>query len=404
MKQSNLNLINRKSVPTDKQKQIEYIRTYYGKSILTNKKDHGLQFGLPHPYLVPDCDFFTEFFYWDTFFMVVGLLKFKEGKKLSKGIIQNFTYEMERFGRIPNNNAYYSLSRSQSPYFALTIKEYLRIYPKDINAPWIQKAVRAAEKEYTDMWTSNDIRNANYRTETGLSRHWDIHGDLDIFAEYESGWDTTSRFLNRCMSINPIDLNSQLYVYEEFFEWYHKETGDTKASQSWKKKKQNRKKLINEYCWNEKDGVFYDYDVENKKQTGFLSSASFYPLYAGIATEEQAKRSVNKLMKALDAEGGLAITQKVDKKASYTNQWDYPNGWAPLMFIAYHGMKKYGFEKEAETVKSKWVALCDYWFVKDGCFYEKYNVDDIKSDVISKTPRRRGFGWTNGVYLDFVLE
>ena len=96
-------------------------------------------------------------------------------------------------------------------------------------------------------------------------------------------------------------------------------------------------------------------------------------------------------------------TEKVSSEASYKNQWDYPHGWAPHQYITYVALKNYGFDTEAERLRKKWLQLCDYWFTKDGCFYEKYNVVEIGSRVLAKTPPRPGFGWTNSIYLKFLF-
>lgn len=398
------NSLSQKTLPHEKQAQIAYICAYYRKSCMYYPTDRQLLFGLPYPYLVPDCEFFTELFYWDSYFMMLGLSAFGDVKIFFHGMLLNFAYEIERFGRIPNNNAYYSLSRSQPPYFSLMIQEYLRTYPSDIRAPWIDRCVRLAIAEYEGYWLADDRRNANHLTVTGLSRYWDIHGDLDIFAEYESGWDTTSRFGGKCMSINPVDLNTLLYLYEAFFAWYFGQQDREQEKEKWKRKMAKRKIIIDRYCWDKNSGVYMDYNFEHKKRTGFISAASFFPFYAGFPSAAQAQRSLPELLRVLEQEGGIAITQRVSAQVSRKNQWDYPHGWAPLQYIAYTALQRYGFIEDARRIREKWLAVCDYWFAKDGCFYEKYNVEKIGHPVVSSTPARAGFGWTNGVYMRFLLD
>lgn len=384
--------------------QLAYLQKYFSDSWIYRPHDEKFYFGLPHPYLVPDYRHFREFFYWDSFFIFVGLLLFEDTKELCKGIIQNFTYEMKRFGRIPNSNAYFSLSRSQSPYFALAIWEYLKKYPNEFNTKWVEHAVSMAEEEYTNYWLSTDKRYADHLMNTGLSRYWDINCDSDLFAVYESGWDTSSRFNDGCMNINPIDLNSQLHIYEKIFHWYYDTKKNRKKSAYWKKKMENRISLINTYCWDPKERIYFDYHFIKKKKTGFVSAASFYPFFAKIVNENIAKNALSRLLEMLEREGGIISSQKVPLKASRLNQWDYPHGWAPLQYIAHEALINYGFHKEAKRIREKWIAVCDYWFQKDKCFYEKYNVVKIGKLTPCATPARPGFGWTNGIYLKFLLE
>lgn len=384
--------------------QISYIRKYFTDSLIYRSHDEKFFFGLPHPYLVPDHRHFREFFYWDTFFMFIGLLEFSDTKKFCEGIIKNFAYEMKRFGRIPNSNAYFSLSRSQTPYFALTIWEYLKKYPKDINKKWIGHSVEMAVEEYNTYWLSDDKRYAYHLTNTGLSRYWDINCDSDLFAEYESGWDTTSRFGGECMQINPIDLNSQLYIYENFFSWYFSQKKQTKKSEFWNKKMKMRKSLIDKYSWDDDKKIYFDYHFNLKKQTKFVSAASFFPFFAGFPDKSKATGSLPNLLKLLEYEGGIAATEKVPHENSVRNQWDYPHGWAPLQYIAFSALKNYGYKDEANRIKNKWLKLCNHWFSTDSCFYEKYNVAKIGSPIVCSTPARPGFGWTNGIYLKFIFH
>lgn len=391
-------------IPSGKKAQIEYIADFLRKSLVFQAKDEKLIFSLPYPYLVPDERHFKEFFYWDTFYIFLGLLLFNDTKELCQGILKNFAYEIKRFGRIPNSNTYFSLSRSQSPYFAIAIWEYLKIYPKDLKAVWLKECVKLAIVEYHEYWMAADKRYANHLTDTGLSRYWDINCDSDLFAEYESGWDTSTRMHDKTIQLNPIDLNCQLYLYEAFFEWYFLQNNNKNEARKWKKRMIKRKKLIEKYCWDKKESLYFDYNFVSRKRTGFITSASFFPFYAKIAEKSKAKKSLSKLLSVLEKEGGITATEKVKITASKINQWDYPHGWAPLHFIAYHSLLNYGLVNEANRIRKKWLKTCDYWFEKDKCFYEKYNVKKIGEKVVCITPSRPGFGWTNGIYLRFLLD
>lgn len=388
------------------------------------------------PFVVPGGRF-NEMYGWDSYFINRGLL-IDDKVDLAKGMVDNFKYELNYYGKILNANRTYYLTRSQPPFFtsmALELQNYIH------DDSWLLDALRLAIKEYMEVWTAEPKL-----TDTGLSRYFDtgkgippeteedhfdwLLGDyakkygmaIDEFKkeymagkvnepmldEYfvhdrcmrESGHDTTYRWMvkgiDRCADFVTVDLNSLLYKYEidiaEAINKYFNGTitlfdGTTMTGEEWQKRAKNRKKLILEYLWNEEKGMFFDYNFINKNNSDYISAATFYPLWAinpddkstMILNYDQAKKLVNIALEYLEEAGGIAATAKVSAyKAGQDKterQWDYPFGWAPHQMIAWRGLLNYGFKDEAYRLIYKWL----YTIVKNAADYngtvpEKYNV------------------------------
>lgn len=388
----------------------KYIHSYWKNLIKTSPPytREGL-FTLPYPYVVPG-GIFEELFYWDSYFIILGLVDSKF-HTLAKGIVENFFYEIVTFGIIANSSRICHLSRSQPPFLTSMIKEVWRG-----NENWLKRAYEFAKIEYESVWMNPET---HYNEKIGLNRYHDmiskiirckgeyyLHFDKVVLpdeflqerTEAESGWDYTSRFSHRCNDFIPVDLNSLLYKYEKDFSYFAKQLGYFTEAQLWDEKAQKRKFLMDKYLWDEQDGMYYDYDFKNQKKHKIHSLATFFPLWAQAASKEQAEK-VKENISLFLYDGGM-VTTKVDSGL----QWDYPNGWAPLQWICIKGLKNYGFEKESIKIAKRWIDLCTKVFMEYGKLYEKYNVVTNNIDTTGRYPLQEGFGWTNGVYLRILTD
>ena len=148
------------------------------------------------------------------------------------------------------------------------------------------------------------------------------------------------------------------------------------------------------------DGEGYrDRDMTTGTFSPIFSVASFYPLWAGVATEAEAASTVAQLP-WLEYDFGLATCEPGARTSAF--QWDYPNGWAPLHFIAVHGLLRYGYRAEAERIARKYIHAIDRTFAETGTLWEKYNVTDGTLNVTDEYKMPPMLGWTAGVYVDFT--
>lgn len=400
-----------------------------------NKDINPTSIKLPNYYFVPNDNKFTYVFYWDSFFMFKGLLGTRR-EWLMREQIENFIYLFNTFHIIPNFSAPASMGRSQPPFFTSMIMDtYLkRLNPtnpfkraRGVNQRiyklryrrWLKRAIETAKREYELVWIDR-AKAFNHSVQGyNLSRY----GDRDIgyahSSELESGWDMTSRFYNRCDHFLPVDLNALLYKYEKDFELASQILGERHEEEMWREKAKERAADINKYMWDVKNGFYFDYGYEYKKISTFYSLASFVPLWAGIATAEQAKRMLSHLPK-FETPYGLTITAKeslakpIDlskiqpqyhpaiNEIIKPKQWDYPNIWSPVEYLAVIGLLRYGFIDDARRIMSNSVKAHAAAFRKFGTFFEKLNGETGETGSGALYGDQQGFGWTNAAFFRYI--
>jgi len=383
-----------KSIPLssdDVKEARDYIKKYWAHLERFNSEGDGSLVGLPNPYLVPTFEEehsfdFNELYYWDSYFMVQGLLDEKH-KNLVIGILEDLITLFERYNVIPNASRTYFTGHSQPPLLTSFIFDVYDAYKLDNE--WLRNKIDVAKNEYHTVWMG--VKKPNERlVYEGLSRYYDIN-HLDDLAEAESGWDMTPRFNRRALNHLPVDLNSLLYKYEADFVRAAELLGDKREAKSWRLAMDKRAETINELMWDKTNNLYYDYNFTKKKRSRIGSLATYYPLWSGMANEKQAKKLVKGLSRFMPY--------------SLAMQWAYPNGWAPLHFITVQGLQRYGYHDEAKRIALKWVKNNLDWFNKHGVFLEKYNVVQPKEPPTKGLyPSQTGFGWTNAIFERFCQD
>lgn len=389
----------------------QYIRDYWPKLERTHPKDDGALFGLPKAYLVPAYEAghefdFNELYYWDSYFMVQSLLD-TEHQQLVEGILEDLLVLQKRFTLIPNASRTYLTGRSQPPLLTSFIFMVYETYGK--NNKWLKQSLAQAEQEYTKVWMGTTKPHAR-QVYQGLSRYYDINYLHDL-AETESGWDMTPRFARKTLNYLPVDLNSLLYKYETDFARAARIFGNEPRAEYWDRRAARRKRTMQQLMWSELKGLYYDYNFVKEKRGTVSSLAAYFPLWAGLATPEQAKMLVKNLKK-FEEKGGLATTdQQFNQRIpgglpnSMPTQWAYPNGWAPLHFMVVRGLQRYGYHDEARRIARKWLKTNLDWFSKHHVFLEKYNVvQPHLPPAKGAYPSQTGFGWTNAIFECFARE
>jgi alpha,alpha-trehalase len=224
-----------------------------------------------------------------------------------------------------------------------------------------------------------------------------------IRAAAESGWDFSSRWLAdpgrletiQTTDILPVDLNCLLYFLEKTLLHVHRQLPDRVPADVFKERTRKRRQAIQDYFWDEDEGYFFDYNHVKNSRTGEWTLAGVFPLFFGIATEEQAASVARHLEEKFLRAGGLITTIR-----NTGQQWDEPNGWAPLQYIACRGLMQYGYTDLADRIRKNWRNMNEKIYADTGKMMEKYNVTDLnRPGGGGEYPNQDGFGWTNGVYL-----
>ncbi|MCW3090224.1 MAG: treF [Ferruginibacter sp.] len=404
---------------------------------------------LPNYYIVPGGRF-REVYYWDSYFTMLGLKESGE-TELIENMVKNFTYQVNTYGHIPNGNRTYYLSRSNPPFFSLMVELLAGIKGNAVYKAYLP----AMEKEYAYwMEGSNVIKRGTSLKHvvkladgTLLNRYWDADTslrpesykedyeltesvvnelamrikvsspealkkilndkrnkvNLHLRSAVESGWDFSSRWFAdqqnlstiQTADIIPVDLNCLLYLLEMNISKAKKITGLNNSSTVYLQKANNRKAAILKYCWNSKEQFFYDYNAAAASQSQEITAAGLFPLFAKIATPSQAAGTEATAKKHLLKPGGMGTTNEHTGQ-----QWDAPNGWAPLQWISIIGFNNYGKNETAKEIAKRWLSLNEKVYAATGKLMEKYNVEDINQEAGGgQYPSQDGYGWTNGVYL-----
>jgi alpha,alpha-trehalase len=360
-----------------------------------------LAFPLPHPYVRPG-GFFKMFVYWDSYFILLGLVVQGEWE-LAAGIVDNMISAVERVGHVPGyiSSKTTCRSRSQSPYLTAAISEVLPYRGER----WLVGAAAAAEREYQEYWCA-----ASHLTGTGLSRYADVGAngcttvpDTPHYRSLaESGWDNTPRFGTDATQVVPVDLNAQLYRYEEDLGTFWETLGQIERAQAWRERAAARRQLIDRYLWAEDEGLYRDLDVRTGRPLENVPRAlsSFVPLWAGVASESQAARLVEHLLR-FEHDHGLAACEPGWTDATEHN---HPAGWAYSHWYVAEGLRRYGYRDHAVRISLKWLRLVAQRFEESGALFERYNVVDPGGPTPARYPPQEGFGWTNGVFAALLTR
>jgi alpha,alpha-trehalase len=384
------------------------------------------QLAVPQPYIVPGGRF-REMYYWDSYFTLLGLGP--SGRSdLMQAMVENFAYLIDTYGHVPNGTRTYYLSRSQPPLFFEMVRlltpddpdESLAHFLPQLRreyAFWMQGAERInpgqAHRRVVAMpdgsvlnryWDDRDLpRDEAYAEDTQLARGStrsprQIYRDLRAAAE--SGWDFSSRWLADgdtrgsiiTTQIIPVDLNSLLLGLEQAIRAACARKAQTACVREFARRAARRQAAINRYLWDPAPGVYYDYRWTKRVPVRRLSAATFYPLFEGGASDAQARAVATAASQALLEPGGLVTTTLTTGE-----QWDAPNGWAPLQWIAVAGLRRYHRASLAETIACRWMLTVNGLYERTGKLVEKYDVISGKSGRGGEYPTQDGFGWTNGV-------
>lgn len=405
--------------------------------VLTRKADEQEErstlIALPNDYVVPGGRF-SEIYYWDSYFTILGL-KSQERYDLIQSMVKNFTHLIEKVGFIPNGNRTYYLTRSQPPFFSLIVRE-LEAYDSVAAVTYLP----AMEKEYAFWMNGLDSVDrpgkavdhvVSLSDGTIMNRYYDhadtprpesyredytlgqAHADpkklcRDIRSAAESGWDFSSRWFKdgktlssiHTTDIVPVDLNCLMAHLERMIAKAYILKNQPQKAQVFTDRANQRRRALLTFFWDPEQNFFFDYDWVEGKRKNVKSLAGVFPLFFQLTQSDIAEK-VSKVIEQEFLQQGGVVTTLTDTN----QQWDSPNGWAPLQWVTYKALQNYGHDKLANTIRDRWLRQNERVYMATGKMMEKYNVLD--TTLIAgggEYPNQDGFGWTNGVALSFLRE
>ncbi|MFW5947175.1 MAG: alpha,alpha-trehalase TreF [Gemmatimonadota bacterium] len=394
---------------------------------------------LPAPYVVPGGRF-REVYYWDSYFTMLGLVE--SGRSgLVRSMIDDFAWLVRTFGHVPNGSRTYYLSRSQPPFLAAMVGLYAEAVDTAAALRWLDalEAEHAFWMDGADRLAPGEGYRRVVRLADGavLNRYWDDRPEprpesyreddalgrtlpaadrpafyRNVRAAAESGWDFSSRWMRdpsdlrslETTDLVPIDLNSLLYHQERTIaalRRFRGRPGDDDVARRYDAAAAERRRALLAAAWDPETGYFLDVRWRTgERVTDRATLAAAAVLYFGLATPGQGRAVAAFWERELLEPGGLATT-----RIRSGQQWDAPNGWAPLQWMAIRGARRYSRPGLADTVADRWLDLVRRTYRRTGRMMEKYDVMDLSRPAGGgEYPTQDGFGWTNGVTLRLLAE
>lgn len=402
---------------------------------------------LPNPYIVPGGRF-REIYYWDSYFTMLGLKESGEIEMI-ENMVKNFSYMIQKYGHIPNGNRNYYLTRSQPPFFSSIVELLASIKGDGVYKTYLP----ALEKEYA-YWMEGAAalkpgqrgkRVVKLTDGTLLNRYWDdavtprqesYVKDVEtswrlaeslptadssevakrkqrellyknLRAGAASGWDFSSRWFSdsinlytiQTLDIAPVDLHSLMYHIEKTLEKAYQLAGNETKRKAMNVAAYKRFLALPKFFSSRLD-FYSDLNLNTGKPTNAVTAAALFPLNFFIHGHDDGRqingqKAANFIQKYLLRDGGIVTTPN-----NTHQQWDAPNGWAPLQWIAVNGLRHSGQQELAYEIAKRWMTLNERTFDATGKMMEKYNVEDMtKPAGGGEYKGQDGFGWTNGVYM-----
>ncbi|MDP9899619.1 trehalase family glycosidase [Variovorax ginsengisoli] len=418
---------------------------------------HSSLLQLPLPYVVPGGRF-RELYYWDSYFTMLGLAASGETERLHD-MVGNFAYLIDTYGHVPNGTRTYYLGRSQPPLFVCMVElaealghVHAADYLSQLRAEhgwWMQGAEGLAPGQAAQRvvrmpdgaalnryWDARDTPREEAWLEDVTTAQASGREPAEVYrhlrAAAESGWDFSTRWLGEpddcaagadgghaaegtqrathraasdaaslqriCTTdLLPVDLNAFLYRLERCIARLSAQAGDTAAAQDFSQQAQSRQRAMQTLMWNAERGAFFDHDWRLGRQRRGLTAAALTPLFVGLADAQQAQVLAATVTQRLLAPGGLSTTE-----CESDQQWDQPNGWAALQWMAVRGLADYGQHALAGNIAQRWLATVAAVYEREGKLVEKYALRRTAHDQSAgggggEYPLQDGFGWTNGV-------
>ncbi|MFH1615129.1 MAG: trehalase family glycosidase [Planctomycetota bacterium] len=206
-----------------------------------------------------------------------------------------------------------------------------------------------------------------------------------------SGYDNTPRFGNEIDAINhkgfrgaTIDLSSQFAGHYEALASMAEVLGYKDDSKKWQTTRTTLIDNINAHLWDEKSSFYYDYNEDTNTLVKIKTSASFWPMVWGVASQQQAKRMVEHLLNPKEFWTPLPVpTVAIDEPTFSLDMWRGPT-WISQNFWIARGLKRYGYHKVAAELAIRTLNMLTSVFMKYNKVYEFYNPFEPDVDKLTR--------------------
>lgn len=423
----------------------------YSKRNLSLDEDRDTQIKIDGRFFIPGGRF-TEMYYWDSYWILIGLLEFNM-EDCAFDLIKGFTQLIKRFGYIPNGTRTYYLGRSQPPYFCqMLYRMYLNTNHQEIINYILTEALDQACTEYEWFMTNRRVDPTlidggvlnRYFSDSKIPRPESYKEDIktymecteedkqtlfsNIWAACESGWDFSTRWFSNgrnmstidTINIIPVDLNALMLENERIITYLCHErmnllrVEDKKTQSiidSLSLNRVRRWESIQRWLFNDDLGCWCDLNIKtNTHTTSRFYFSNLTPLFYSSELLRDRRNLAYKILLKYSNDifknpGGVPSSGSLPndhKQLHKLEQWDFPNTWAPHVQMLTEFLMNIGEDKLAFHVAKSFMSSVMPKDAPVEKFLEKYDCSDAdKKAGGGEYEIQEGFGWTNGtvVYL-----
>ena len=258
--------------------------------------------------------------------------------------------------------------------------------------------------KYHQWWYTDRDHDKN-----GVCEYGSTDGTL-IAAAWESGMDNGVRFDEAEMLKNEpenawsmnqenICLNSFLYAEKGYLAKMAQMLGKNELADKLTQEAKALKEHIQTKMFDPETGFFYDTRIGTGEFIKVMGAECWLPLWAGIATPEQARQVLDKMLDPTKFNSTVPLGTLEISHLRFRPTRGYWRGpvWIDQVYFGVMGLRKYGFDKEADMFVRKYIANAQ-GLLTDGPIHENYN------PLTGETLNCPNFGWSSAVTLRMLLN
>ena len=318
---------------------------------------------LKHDGLFPSAAirWFHGFWAWDSWKHSVAISRFNP--QLAKNQVRAMFDFQDEHGMIADcvfrdtTMEKHNWRNTKSPLSAWAVGE---IHKHNSDKDFVAEMLPKLQK-YHDWWYTHRDQNQN-----GLCEFGSTDGTA-IAAAWESGMDNAVRFDSVSLGVagegawtfdqESVDLNAYLCAEKRFLAELYRAIGDKPKAESLEKEAEELAELIRTSFWDEEAGYFFDRNLK-EQLIDVYGPECWTVLWAGIATQEQAEKVVLHIMNENRFNTKVPCPTLDASHPKFNPRKGYWRGpvWLDQVYFALHGMRKYGFKIEADSLLNKLIS------------------------------------------------
>lgn len=345
------------NLPECKDKKYESL--YYKALSIQKVNIHSAEGKIPCRWTTPDRVPHRHMWLWDSVFHALAIVQYNE--ELAKDALRAVLAQQRVDGFIAHMmNPIDCSDVTQPQVLSWGVWE---VYKKTKDIEFLKECVIALEK-YLKWDMKNRDKNGNSLLE------WLSEPGYANCRCGESGLDNSPRF-DADEDVDAVDFSVFLARDSLYLSYIFNELGDMEKAKEWECNYENLKQKINDLLWDENDGVYYDRTFSGKFSR-VMTPVCFLPMFANIPSKEQVEKMINVLTDENLFWTEYPIPSVAKTHPTYSTDMWRGGVWLNINYFIMTGLKNYGYDKIAEELRAKTLAMVDKWYNKTGSIFEFY--------------------------------